>query len=343
MMKVLKKIRRFLGSMPFAIALLVLLAAVCGIASAIPQNQPAEWYRTQYGEQAGSLIVGAHIDDAYHSKWFLILSCALCLSLLMCNLTRIRPLVRRTREAKEGKAGIWGAWVCHLGILLLIAGFIAGQMTHEEYTVEGLPGDTVPLGNTGLTVIINDFSIDWRDDGSAEQYTADITVFDGNGREKSGQSSVNHPASLLGYDFVQNSAGWAADVTVMKDNSVIQQETLCTGEYIAFADDPDIFIQLLQFYPNYDGTTGIASPMASTYPEHPGYHVRLYDRFGARSDIILEKDQRMNLNRQYSVEFSNPSNYTLLAASRDRFEWVVMTGAVFILAGLVMAFYMKKR
>ena len=65
----------------------------------------------------------------------------------MCNLTRIRPLIRRTREAKEGKAGIWGAWVCHLGILLLVVGFAAGQMTHEDYTVTGLPG--VSMGCRG--------------------------------------------------------------------------------------------------------------------------------------------------------------------------------------------------
>ena len=342
-MKVLKKIRRFLGSMPLAITLLVLLAAACGIASAIPQNQAPEWYQTQYGERAGSLITGLHLDDTYHSLWFLILSGALCLSLLMCNLTRIRPLIRRTREAKEGKAGIWGAWVCHLGILLLVVGFAAGQMTHEDYTVTGLPGDTVPLGDTGLTVRIDDFSIDWQNDGSAGQYTADITVFDENGRTESGQSSVNHPASLFGFSFVQNSAGWAAEVTVRKDDEIIQQETLCTGEYIPFAADPDIYIQLLQFYPNYDGTTGVASPMASTYPEHPGYVVRLYDRFGVRGDLVLEKDQRMGLNREYSVSFDHPTNYTLLVANRDRFEWVVMAGAALILAGLVMAFYLKKR
>ena len=340
-MKYLKKIYRFLKSMPLAIALLVIVAAVCGAASAVQQNQTAEWYKAQYGEQVGTLICSFHLDDAYHSPWLMALSACLCLSLLMCNLTRVRGLIRRTRQADEGKAGIWGAWVCHLGILVLVIGFVAGQAALKEYTVAGLPGETHPLGDTGMQVTIRDFTIDWRDDGSAGQYTADITVSDGQGRTESGQASVNHPAALCGYEFFQNSAGWAADVTIMRSGAVLQQATLCVGESIELADDPGIYIQFLQFYPNYDGESGAASPMAAAYPEHPAYHLRLYDRFGMEGDVVLEEGRQMNLNR-HAITFSHPGNYTLLVAKQDRFEWVVMAGAALILAGLVIAFYLKK-
>ena len=247
-MKILKKIRKILGSMPLAITLLVMLAAACALSSAVPQGQTFEWYSGQFGERMAAVITALHADDAYHSWWFLTLSGFLCLSLLMCNLIRIRPLIRRTRKEPGNFAGIWGAWVCHLGILLLIIGFALGQMTQEEYTISGLPGNTVPLAETGLQVTVDDFTLDWREDGTAGQYTAELTVCGADGTEEHGTASVNHPAELCGYEFFQNSAGWAADVTVMRNDAILQQATLCVGENIELADDPGIYIQLLQFF-----------------------------------------------------------------------------------------------
>ena len=40
---------------------------------------------------------------------------------------------REALIAGKNAAGIWGrAWICHLGILLLIAGFALGQMTLKK-------------------------------------------------------------------------------------------------------------------------------------------------------------------------------------------------------------------
>ena len=314
-MKILKKIRKILGSMPLAITLLVMLAAACALSSAVPQGQTFEWYSGQFGERMAAVITALHADDAYHSWWFLTLSGFLCLSLLMCNLIRIRPLIRRTRKEPGNFAGIWGAWVCHLGILLLIIGFALGQMTQEEYTISGLPGNTVPLAETGLQVTVDDFTIDWREDGTAGQYTAELTVCGADGTEEHGTASVNHPAELCGYEFFQNSAGWAADVTVEKNGEILQQKTLCVQEYMPLADDPDIVVMFYNFYPNYDGETGAVSPMASTRPEKPGYLYMVFYQGEVRGMNVLEADDEITIDQEYTVRFRNPSNYTL------RCEW----------------------
>ena len=96
-MKILKKIRKILGSMPLAITLLVMLAAACAVCSAVPQGQSQEWYASQFGERTAAVIIALHADDAYHSWWFLTLTGFLCLSLILCNLVRVGPLIRRTR------------------------------------------------------------------------------------------------------------------------------------------------------------------------------------------------------------------------------------------------------
>ena len=83
--------------MPFAITLLVLLAAACALSSAIPQGATWEQYAVQYGERTAGWIVGLQLDDAFHSWWFIGLSAFLCLNLLCCNLTRLPSLLKRVR------------------------------------------------------------------------------------------------------------------------------------------------------------------------------------------------------------------------------------------------------
>ena len=92
--------------MGFAITLLVVLAAACVVASFVTQGQSAAWYAQVYGEGTAKLIVGLGLDDAFHSWWFLTLTAFLCGNLLLCNLTRLKPLIARTkREADPSGSG----------------------------------------------------------------------------------------------------------------------------------------------------------------------------------------------------------------------------------------------
>ena len=90
----MKKIGRFLSSMPFAIGLLVLLAAICAVSSTITQGLSYEAYAAQYGERTAGLIMALRLDDAFHSWWFMGLSAVLCINLLCCNLIRLPSLLR---------------------------------------------------------------------------------------------------------------------------------------------------------------------------------------------------------------------------------------------------------
>ena len=267
-----KRFLKFISSMRFAIALLVLLAAACSVSSFVTQGQTYEWYARQYSERAAVLIMALRLDDAFHSAWFIAITAFLCVNLLLCSVTRLPRLIRRARAeadpaaalrgadsasvggisdpapvferlrmprpasvttdegqpalfaAKHG-VGIWGAWVCHLGILLLILGFGLGQMTQQSFSVYGVPGQSKPIGETGLVLNIDDFTVGLRDDDTVEQYTADITVYNltGHGEaSKSARVSVNHPAALYGMKFYQNSTGWAARVNVQKSGEALQ-------------------------------------------------------------------------------------------------------------------------
>lgn len=378
----MKKIGRFLSSMPFAIGLLVLLAAACAFSSAVTQGQTYEYYTAQYGERTAGLIMALKLDDAYHSWWFIGLSAFLCLNLLCCNLIRLPVLLKRIRafsepdaavsanaaaeaegrgdalklftalhmpkphEGRDGllyaarnRAGFWGAWVCHLGILMLILGFALGQVTMKQYSVYALPGQTKEIGDSGLTVTVDDFRISRTENGSVQQYTADLTVVDPvSGKQETGVAGVNAPANLFGYKFYQNSVGWGADVRVLENGKELQTEMLCVGEYFAVKDKPELVIFFQNFYPDYVSQAGSASQEL----KNPGYIYQVYYRGQILGMNVLLNGEVLTID-EYTVIFENPRNYTLLAVKRDGFAWLVLLGGLIVLAGLVLAFWIQPR
>ncbi len=102
----LKKIGKFLSSMQFAIALLILLVAFSVLGSLIPQGNTYEWYAAAYSERAAGAIMALYLDDLYHSFWFIALAGFLCLSLLLCNLVRLPALIRRMKAAADPAAAL---------------------------------------------------------------------------------------------------------------------------------------------------------------------------------------------------------------------------------------------
>jgi len=382
----MKKIGKFLSSMPFAITLLVLLAAACALCSAIVQGQAYEDYAAQYGERTAGLIMALRLDDAFHSWWFIGLSAFLCLNLLCCNLIRLPALLRRTkafsdpkggtgagataeaqgagdprrlvaalrlpkpREGENGelfsagnRAGLWGAWICHLGILLLILGFALGQMTMKQYTVYALPGQTKEMGDSGLKVTVNDFRVERTESGMAQQYTASLTV--GNpaaGITENGTASVNAPANLCGFRFFQNSIGWGSDVRVLKNGEELQTETLCAGEFFPVKDKPELVIYFQAFYPDYVQAEGMMPQNASEEIRNPAWLYQVYYQGQILGMNVLKAGEELTID-EYTVLFENPRNYTLLAAKRDSLTWLVLLGGLVTLAGLVMAFWLQPR
>ena len=379
----MKKIWKFLGSMQFAIILLVILAAACAGGSFIPQGLSPEQYAAQYSERVAGLIVGLRLDDVFHAWWFLVLTAFLCGNLLLCNLIRLPQLIRRTRAAADpgklgtpsvhaegvrdfdallaklrmpkavegsdgegrpvrysvqNRIGLWGAWVCHLGILLLILGFTLGQMTKEEYTVYGVPGETKRIAEQDYAVRINDFRVDRQENGFVQQYTSDLTILELSGGEQAAaidtRASVNHPGSAFGFKIYQNAMGDAAKLSIRKDGETLQESYLCVGDALQIMGTP-LYLQLQSILPDYE--TGADGQARSGF----AYLIYVGDEFYTMS-VRAEEEQIADF-KPYEVFFSEPCSYTLLQIKRDRFTPLALVGGVVTLLGLLLAFYLQTR
>ena len=386
----MKKIWKFIGSMKFAITLLLILAAACTGGSFITQGQTSAWYASHYSEQAAAAIILFGLNDVFHSWWFVLITLFLCLNLLLCNVIRLpglwsrwkngfsaekrvlsdgsqigtcsgdtaglfpslgfrnvqegtTPDGRKYRYAAKNKAGIWGAWICHLGILILIAGFGIGQMVKKEYTVYGVPGQSKAIGDTSYVLTIEDFQIDLRDDDTVEQYTASLTVRDvPAGTSRTAQVSVNHPAVMYGMKFYQNSTGWAANASVEKDGEIIQQDIVCAGEHLAVEDMPGLIVMLDAFYPDYVRDAAGNMSTRSSALRNPGYRYSAFYQGSLIGWNVLLEDDVITID-DYTVRFSDPQPYTLIQIKRDPMTMTALVGGLLIVLGLLLAFYLQPR
>ena len=367
--------------MRFGMLLLGLVCVACVLDSALPQGKTLEWYLEHYSPRKAALIYGLNLSDVFHSTWFLILTAVLCCNLVLCTLLHLPGLLRRMRDAADSDAvakarpvatltgvtqpdqlferlhmgkpkaleadgrqvrfasrnrlGLWGGTVCHLGILLLILGYVLGQTTKLEYTVYGLPGQTKPVGDTGYTLTIDDFQMGLQDSGTPDQFTSRVTIHNPSGSaSESAEISVNDPGSLLGFSATQNSMGNAAKLTVLVHGELYQETVLCQGEYLQLANTP-----LAIFFDGYEADAPFDDGSV-----HDVYDYTIYDSSSGRSasDYQLEGEAAMTTS-VYEIRFSEPQHYTLLQLKKDRFLWLAMLGALTVLVGLILAFYLQPK
>lgn len=241
--------------------------------------------------------------------------------------------------AVKNRLGVWGSWLCHLGMLLLIIGFAAGQLLTKEYVVYGIPGSTQPIGDSGYALTIDDFTIDLRDDYTVEQYTAALTVTAPGGGTASGTASVNHPLSAFGYQLYQDSTGWANYVDITFQGGLIGQDLLCTGEYTAPATLPDLVLLLNAFYPDFVMAEG--GPATATPDLNNPY--ALYSLFYQNQMLAMDVTAMgapITVD-DYTFTLRDPVQYTLIVIRRDPTGLLVGLSALLILAGILLAFYFR--
>ena len=73
----------------------------------------------------GVCVAGSLVSDpkAYFRKWWVLaIAAVLCLNLLLCSVRRLPVSIANYRRARKKKAGAFGTWLCHLGMLLILIG-----------------------------------------------------------------------------------------------------------------------------------------------------------------------------------------------------------------------------
>ena len=245
------------------------------------------------------------------------------------------------RYGVRNRIGVWGAWLTHLGMLIIIVGFALGQMYTVKYTVYGVPGQTKPVADTGYALTIDHFDVALREDETVEQYTSQLTLTNvSTGESQSGEASVNHPLSLFGMKLYQNSTGWAANVRIWKGTELLQEGILCAGEHVPVSGLEDLVLAFNAFYPDYVTDASGMPATASSQLNNPAYLYTLYYQEGVLGMNVLRDGERITVE-DYTMIFSDPQPYTLIQLKRDPFTWLAGIGALVMMLALFLAFYLR--
>ncbi len=164
---------RLLGSLRFALGVVVLIAAACVAGTLIPQGaQVADFL--EHNPAAGGrmqILAAMGLTNVFFSWWFVALLCVLSASLAVCTYRRYEAFRRVSFPARTR---VLGSLITHISLLLILAGGVVRAVWGEKGFIEFREGDTVArfIGQRGpvplpFEVRLVDFEIEYYDKSGA--------------------------------------------------------------------------------------------------------------------------------------------------------------------------------
>lgn len=229
----MKKIVNFMRSMKFGMLLLVIIALLCLPGTLIKQGQTESYYAVTYGETWGGIICALKLDNVYSAWYFLTLFGFLCLNMLLCSVVRLgkapkmyKALIDKARKKEDGiayrkdwieskhlkevepdlfvrnKAGLYGSFVTHLGILMLLIMAACTFTLQEQESIYVRLNESVPLEGQGKMTVTG-FTVE--DEKREADYRSAVVLTTPDGTTREEVISVNRPLSVGNYKLYQQS------------------------------------------------------------------------------------------------------------------------------------------
>lgn len=242
----------------------------------------------------------------------------------------------------SGKLGHLGSWLTHLSIIIIMLAFAYGRYKGFDEFVHGVPGTVMELENSAYKIRVDQYDILFREDYTVEQYISSLSILDEDGKKvDEGVTMVNSPYRFDDFNVYQNSTGWAYDATLYKDGKLYENKLMYKGDFF-IADDKKIALQFVDFYPDFDPTDPTRPRTKSPFLNHP---IALYAIFydGKRVDMGLSHLGEPIEFKEYSFVIKNPQMFTLVQVAKDPATPFALLGAVFLIVGLFLAFYVNPR
>src|SRR5690606_436369 len=140
-----------LGSMRFAISLLVIICVASVVGTVLPQNQPVNNYIDQFGPFWAQFFNTLSLFNVYNAWWFLLIMAFLVVSTSICLIRNAPGMIRDSRSFRDHiRVGSWRSFPhraeAHAGVQPAVAAErVAGWLARSGFKVR-----TVPKGEAVL-------------------------------------------------------------------------------------------------------------------------------------------------------------------------------------------------
>jgi cytochrome c biogenesis protein len=265
-----------------------------------------------------------------------------------------RPVVTEVAGAKhlfyeKGRYSRLAFFLTHLSVIIIFLGAITGSLFgFKGYvninegqaisSVETRKGETEKLN---FSVKCNSFEVDYYPNNAPKDYRSDLSVIK-DGKEVTRKTiRVNDPLTYEGISFYQSSfgrlPGSATFAVKGKDGASLGSVTAPFGKQV---DIPGggMKIEVLDYREHFELHDGSEAG--------PAFGVNIY-RPNAPPEGIWISETRTEINRHGEYEFTVKDvqliDYTGLQVNKDPGVWVVWTGSILLVAGIMMAFFMSHK
>ncbi len=241
-------------------------------------------------------------------------------------------------NASKHRIGNIGSSITHLGIIIIILGGFLGNIFAQEGFFNMIPGDVKAFDDYGFSLGLDDFYLEFREDGTVEQYVSELSIYENGNKIDERKMWVNKPLSHNKLDFLQSNFGWVSNLQIMdKNNQVLGEKLLKNGQQY-FYQPKHITIYLYGFYPDFHLTKG-GEPFTMTERlRNPHFAVVLYHLEDYIDSYIVEPGQPI-LYEDIEIGLVDPTLYTGISYRQDFGYIFVLIGSAILLFGLLLSFY----
>jgi cytochrome c biogenesis protein len=242
-------------------------------------------------------------------------------------------------------------FLTHLSILLIFLGGIIGSLFGYKGYVNLLEGDTLyqvqtrsgKIENLGFQVKCNAFHVDFYNTGEPKDYRSDLSVIRDNREIVRKTIRVNDPLTFQGITFFQSSYGALPEKAVIeavnRDGSLRGEATAFFGKKTAVRGVPDI-IEPADYQEHFLLGNGMDAG--------PALGINVYPPQGTPRGVwLLEKypqyDKMRREDYYFRIQKMEIREYTGLQVNKDPGEILVWTGAVILILGVMLAFFVSHR
>lgn len=240
------------------------------------------------------------------------------------------------------KWGHLGSTVTHIGILVILIGYMLGNLTAQEGYFNMMPGEEIFFPSKEFRLRLNNFEMAMREDGSIDQYYSYFTILKDGREPKDRTIWVNNPMKYEGISFYQSNYGWAGQLKIIdNDEASLMERYMKSGDQ-QFFQPMHLTFYLYGFYPNFRiGHDGQPATMGQALL-NPRFAVIVY-QFGQHIDsVVLRPGEVMEFD-EYKVTFDLPVLYTGITYRRDLGYPIALLGFLLLTLGIIIAFYFYPR
>jgi cytochrome c biogenesis protein len=259
--------------------------------------------------------------------------------------------------ARKRILGWFGADIVHLGILIIIAGGIISGIGGLRWNLTFSEGKILDIPRADFKLKLDKFETEYYPGGMVKDWKSTLTVFENEKPVLNKIIEVNHPLSYKGFVFYQSGWGWdwrnpSVEILAKKreDSSFSRKIELKIGERVKLEGE-DIEVSVLEFIPDFViGEKGQITSR-SLNPNNPaafieGWQVEekifsgwIFAKFPDFDRIHSEKETDLTFElRDFSA-----GQLSIIQASKDPGVNFIWAGCVFLMIGLLFAFYWPPR